>query len=210
MDGDPTIRFTGCNRGGRYRFCPGFHSGNLCHHDGSLYRCDFKRLCHFRIANHVLSARRSGRTLQASQYRSGSRAYVCWSKADGQRYLSGAHWSVTVGSRCIARVIHSGFSMEPAARRRGSGLKASRRSSRLKSRSIAAWIATAVVSAALLWALYLARGALLLIYISVLLAIALAPLTRMIANQTFVPLPRGQVPQWLAILVLLHRGIQGR
>ena len=72
----------------------------------------------------------------------------------------------------------------------------------MRGRSIGVWIAATVVTAALLWALYLARGALLLIYISILLAIGLGPVVRRITEQTFVAVLRGRFPRWLAILIV--------
>jgi putative heme transporter len=52
------------------------------------------------------------------------------------------------------------------------------------------------------WALYLARRALLLIYISVLLAIGLTPLVRFIERLQLTWVGIRRVPRWLAILVL--------
>ena len=72
----------------------------------------------------------------------------------------------------------------------------------MRRRSIGVWIAAAVLTAALLWALYLARGALLLIYISIILAIGLEPVVRRITDQTFAPVLSGRFPRWLAILIV--------
>jgi predicted PurR-regulated permease PerM len=62
----------------------------------------------------------------------------------------------------------------------------------------AAVIFVAVVVA---WALYLARGALLLVYISVLLATGFSPLIMLIERQRLLPIG-SRLPRWLAILVL--------
>jgi predicted PurR-regulated permease PerM len=52
------------------------------------------------------------------------------------------------------------------------------------------------------WALYLARQALLLIYISVLLAVGLTPMVRFIERLQLRSVGIRRVPRWLAILVL--------
>jgi predicted PurR-regulated permease PerM len=57
-----------------------------------------------------------------------------------------------------------------------------------------------VVTVALAWALYQVREALLLVYISALVAIGLAPLTAAIAQQRLYG--RRRVPRWLAILII--------
>jgi len=61
-------------------------------------------------------------------------------------------------------------------------------------------LAGLVFTAALAWALYLARGALLLIYISALVAIGLAPLAAAIERQPLVG--RRPMPRWTAILII--------
>ncbi len=69
-------------------------------------------------------------------------------------------------------------------------------------RALIAWtvglVTLAVAGAA---ALFAARAALLLIYVSVLLAIGFAPLTRAIERQRIVPVGT-RLPRWLAILVI--------
>lgn len=54
---------------------------------------------------------------------------------------------------------------------------------------------------AILWACYLARGALLIIYVSVLLAIGFGPVVHAIEHQQRIPIG-SRVPRWLAILVV--------
>jgi predicted PurR-regulated permease PerM len=56
------------------------------------------------------------------------------------------------------------------------------------------------VTVALAWALYLVRNALLLVYISALVAIGLAPLIAVIEQQTLYG--RRRVPRWTAILII--------
>jgi predicted PurR-regulated permease PerM len=61
----------------------------------------------------------------------------------------------------------------------------------------------AIIFAAIVvaWALYLARGALLLVYVSVLLGIGFYPLIGLIERQRVLPIG-SRLPRWLAILVL--------
>jgi predicted PurR-regulated permease PerM len=54
----------------------------------------------------------------------------------------------------------------------------------------------------ILWAAYLVRNVLLLIYISGLLAIGFSPTVRLIERQTVLPIGTKRFPRWLAILVL--------
>lgn len=54
----------------------------------------------------------------------------------------------------------------------------------------------------LLWAAYLVRSVLLLLYISALLAIGFSPIVRLIERQQVVPVGTSRLPRWLAILVL--------
>ena len=56
-----------------------------------------------------------------------------------------------------------------------------------------------VLTAAMAWALYLARGVLLLVYMSALVAIGLAPLVALIERQG---LRRHRLPRWAAILTI--------
>jgi predicted PurR-regulated permease PerM len=59
-----------------------------------------------------------------------------------------------------------------------------------------------VLTGMLLWAAYLVRGVLLLIYISGLLAIGFSPIVRLIERQRLLPVGTRRFPRWLAILVL--------
>jgi predicted PurR-regulated permease PerM len=52
------------------------------------------------------------------------------------------------------------------------------------------------------WALYLARAALLLIYVSMLLAIGFGPIVHAIEHQKRIPVGTPRLPRWLAILVV--------
>ena len=61
--------------------------------------------------------------------------------------------------------------------------------------------AVIAVGVAIVWALFLARGALLLIYISMLLAIGFSPIVHAIEHQTAVPIGK-RLPRWLAILIV--------
>ena len=63
-------------------------------------------------------------------------------------------------------------------------------------------VALMALAAVVLWALYLARNALLIIYISGLLAIGFGPVVRAIEHQTVVPVITRRLPRWLAILVV--------
>lgn len=62
-------------------------------------------------------------------------------------------------------------------------------------------VAMAALGVVILWALYQARNALLIIYISGLLAIGFGPVVHAIETQTFVPITR-RLPRWFAILVV--------
>jgi predicted PurR-regulated permease PerM len=63
-------------------------------------------------------------------------------------------------------------------------------------------IAMTAVAVMLLWAAYLVRGVLLLIYVSGLLAIGFSPIVRLIERQKMLPIGPHRFPRWLAILVL--------
>jgi predicted PurR-regulated permease PerM len=52
------------------------------------------------------------------------------------------------------------------------------------------------------WLIYLARAAILLVYVSALLAIGFAPLIRLIERQRLLPIGPRRFPRWLAILVV--------
>jgi predicted PurR-regulated permease PerM len=54
----------------------------------------------------------------------------------------------------------------------------------------------------LLWCAFLARHALLLIYVSGLLAVGFSPIVRVIERQTLLPIGSKRFPRWLAILIL--------
>jgi predicted PurR-regulated permease PerM len=59
-----------------------------------------------------------------------------------------------------------------------------------------------VLAAVIVWAAYLVRDVLLLIYISGLLAIGFSPIVRLIEKQRLLPVGTRRLPRWLAILVL--------
>ena len=63
-------------------------------------------------------------------------------------------------------------------------------------------IAIVAVAVVVVWALYLARHALLLIYISTLLAIGFGPLIHLIERQRVLRIGSRALPRWLAILLL--------
>jgi predicted PurR-regulated permease PerM len=70
-------------------------------------------------------------------------------------------------------------------------------------KSINLWtIWMAVLAAVIVWASYLVRDVLLLIYISGLLAIGFSPMVRLIEKQRLLPVGTRRLPRWLAILVL--------
>lgn len=54
----------------------------------------------------------------------------------------------------------------------------------------------------LLWAAYLVRGVLLLLYVSSVLAIGFSPIVRVIEKQKVLPIGTRRFPRWLAILTL--------
>ncbi len=61
---------------------------------------------------------------------------------------------------------------------------------------------TVVLTVLVLWAAYLVRDVLLLIYISGVLAIGFSPIVRLIQRQKILPIGSRRFPRWLAILVL--------
>ncbi len=67
--------------------------------------------------------------------------------------------------------------------------------------SISKFLGLAALGAAVVWAAYLARDALLVIYISVLLAIGFGPVVHAIEHQKTIPVAR-RLPRWLAILIV--------
>ena len=69
-------------------------------------------------------------------------------------------------------------------------------------RALIAWaIAMSLAGIVLLYAMYLMRGVLLLLYISGIFAIGFSPVVRLIERQQMLPIGR-RVPRWLAILIL--------
>ena len=68
-----------------------------------------------------------------------------------------------------------------------------------------AMIALAIV---VLWAAFLVRDVLLLLYVSGLLAIGFSPIVRLIERQKALPIGSRRFPRWLAILIL-YLGILG-
>jgi predicted PurR-regulated permease PerM len=69
-------------------------------------------------------------------------------------------------------------------------------------RRLVLWsIAMAMLAIVVLWAAYLARQVLLLLYVSGLFAIGFNPIVRLLERQPLL-LGRGRLPRWLAILVL--------
>jgi predicted PurR-regulated permease PerM len=67
--------------------------------------------------------------------------------------------------------------------------------------AVAKSFAIVAIGVAVVWALYLARDAILIIYISGLLAIGFGPLVHAIEHQRTVPIGK-RLPRWLAILVV--------
>jgi predicted PurR-regulated permease PerM len=68
--------------------------------------------------------------------------------------------------------------------------------------TVAMAVAITAIGIALLYALYLARGAVLIVYISVLLAIGFGPVVHAIEHQRRIPIGTRRLPRWLAILVV--------
>lgn len=69
-------------------------------------------------------------------------------------------------------------------------------------RLIVVALALTALTIVILWGLYVARTALLVIYVSVLLAIGFAPLVRLVEHQRIVPIGSPRLPRWLAILAV--------
>jgi predicted PurR-regulated permease PerM len=59
-----------------------------------------------------------------------------------------------------------------------------------------------VVTGLILWSAYIVRDALLIIYVSSVLAIGFSPIVRVIERQKLLPIGTRRFPRWLAILVL--------
>jgi len=76
-----------------------------------------------------------------------------------------------------------------------------RQTSELK--SLILWtIAMVFIAIAIVWALFLARKVILLVYVSALLAIGFSPIVRLIEKQKVLPIGSKRFPRWLAILIL--------
>jgi predicted PurR-regulated permease PerM len=72
-----------------------------------------------------------------------------------------------------------------------------------EARGLVLWtIAMTALAVIVLWAAYLARDVLLLLYISGLLAAGFSPIVRLIERQKALPIGTRRFPRWLAILVL--------
>jgi predicted PurR-regulated permease PerM len=63
-------------------------------------------------------------------------------------------------------------------------------------------ICLVVLAVILLWCAFLARRALLLVYVSGLLAVGFSPIIRLIERQSVLPIGSKRFPRWLAILIL--------
>jgi predicted PurR-regulated permease PerM len=63
-------------------------------------------------------------------------------------------------------------------------------------------IAMTVVAGIILWCAYIVRDALLIVYISGVLAIGFSPIVRIIERQRLLPVGSRRFPRWLAILIL--------
>jgi len=70
-------------------------------------------------------------------------------------------------------------------------------------RGLILWaIAMAVLAVIVVWCIYLVRWALLIVYVSGLLAIGFSPIIRVIERQKVLPIGSARFPRWLAILIL--------
>jgi predicted PurR-regulated permease PerM len=70
-------------------------------------------------------------------------------------------------------------------------------------KSLIVWaICMTALAAAILWAAFLVRDVLLLIYVSGLLAVGFSPIIRLIERQKLLPIGTQRFPRWLAILIL--------
>jgi len=63
-------------------------------------------------------------------------------------------------------------------------------------------LAVTVLTGIVLWAAYLVRDVLLLLYVSGLLAVGFSPIVRLIERQKVLPIESPRFPRWLAILIL--------
>lgn len=59
-----------------------------------------------------------------------------------------------------------------------------------------------VLAIIIVWCAYLARGALLLVYVSGLLAVGFSPMVRLIERQKLLPIGSKRFPRWFAILLI--------
>jgi predicted PurR-regulated permease PerM len=72
-----------------------------------------------------------------------------------------------------------------------------------RQKSLIVWaISMTALAVILLWAAYLVRSVLLLLYVSALLAVGFSPIVRLIERQKVLPIGSRRLPRWLAILVL--------
>ena len=72
-----------------------------------------------------------------------------------------------------------------------------------EARGLVVWaLAVTTLTVVLLWAAYLVRDVLLLLYVSGLLAIGFSPIVRLIERQKALPIGTRRFPRWLAILLL--------
>ncbi|MGH9373695.1 MAG: AI-2E family transporter [Vicinamibacterales bacterium] len=72
-----------------------------------------------------------------------------------------------------------------------------------EAKSLILWtIAMTAFAVVLIWAAYLVRDVLLLLYVSGLLAIGFSPIVRVIERQKVLPIGTRRFPRWLAILIL--------
>lgn len=77
------------------------------------------------------------------------------------------------------------------------------RTRQAQARALILWaIGMTALAVILLWAAYLVRDILLLLYVSGLLAIGFSPMVRLIERQKVLPIGTRRFPRWLAILIL--------
>jgi predicted PurR-regulated permease PerM len=63
-------------------------------------------------------------------------------------------------------------------------------------------IAMVALATILLWCAYIARDALLIVYVSAILALGFSPIVRIIEKQKVLPIGSARFPRWVAILIL--------
>jgi predicted PurR-regulated permease PerM len=72
-----------------------------------------------------------------------------------------------------------------------------------EAKTLIVWTIAMTASAiAVMWAAYLVRDVLLLLYVSCLFAVGFSPIVRVIERQTVLPIGTRRFPRWLAILIL--------